>query len=440
MSVALPEDPAREDLILARPTLWVNPNLASNAINEHTLPVSSIQVAEAEANWSRLAPLLNAKFPELTETNGRIGSSLIEAEKLRESLGYGDPKYGRIFVKSDGELPIAGSIKARGGIYEVYMFAEQLARELKFLQPTGDLTLLASESAREMFGEYTISVGSTGNLGLSVGIAARSLGFKSVVHMSSDAKRWKVERLQRIGVHVVTHETDYTAAVEAARAEASQSRRIHFVDDERSRLLFFGYSAAARELEAQLEQISVRVDSNHPLFVYLPCGIGGAPGGLTFGLKAKFGDAMHCFFVEPVQSPCAIVHMMSGSENLVSVYDVGLSNRTEADGLAVPRMSAFVADTMKPMLSGVITVDDEDLFRWLWQAYSSQSVQLEPSATAGFAGPKMILGSERGQKYLIDHKLESKTSQATHILWTTGGALVPQEQFDVFLERGRAAQ
>ena len=316
------------------------------------------------------------------------------------------------------------------------MFAVRLGRESGLLDTDGDLLALASEPARALFGQHTIAVGSTGNLGLSVGIAARSLGFKAVVHMSADAKQWKVDRLTRMGAEVVRHKSDYTAAVDQARNNAAAEPAIYFVDDERSELLFFGYSAAAQELAAQLTEAGVVVDAGRPLFVYLPCGIGGAPGGVAYGLKAIFGDAVHCFFVEPVQSPCAMVQMMSGSDELVSVYDVGLTNRTEADGMAVARMSAFVAKVMKPLLSGIFTVEDDDLFRWLWQAHYSQGLQLEPSATASFAGPNFIVNSDQGQAYLSAHGLADKSALAAHVLWTTGGAFVPQELFDSFLERG----
>ncbi len=179
--------------------------------------------------------------------------------------------------------------------------------------PGGNITVLASTQARALFAQHTIAVGSTGNLGLSVGIAARALGFRAVVHMSSDAKQWKVERLTRLGVEVVQHKADYTTAVECARIDAEGDPTIYFVDDERTEMLFFGYSAAASELAAQLEAAGVTVDEEHPLFIYLPCGIGGAPGGAAYGLKAIFGDAAHAFFVEPVQSPCALVHILTRS-------------------------------------------------------------------------------------------------------------------------------
>ncbi len=436
MSVQLPNDPARDDVLAGRPALWLNPNLKANGIADQSLPIRAAQVKEAEENWQLLAPVLETCFPELKASKGRIQSKLIEAEDLRGALGYGTSEYGRVFVKADGDLPVAGSIKARGGVYEVFMHAKKMAEKRGILTPGGDITVLVGEQARALFAQHTIAVGSTGNLGLSVGIAARALGFRAVVHMSSDAKQWKVDRLTRLGVEVVQHKADYTTAVEHARIDAEGDPSIYFVDDERSEMLFFGYSAAASELAVQLKEQGVTIDEDHPLFIYLPCGIGGAPGGAAYGLKAIFGDAAHAFFVEPVQSPCAMFHMMSGSKELISVYDVGLTNRTEADGMAVARMSEFVADVMKPMLSGVFTVDDDDLFRWLWKAQTTQAIRLEPSATAGFAGPEFIVNSNQGRAYQEAHGLSNKLAQATHVIWTTGGAFVPEEQFKEFMARG----
>jgi D-serine dehydratase len=437
MTFQLPNDPARADVLAARPTLWTNQVYRDKAIGDGSLPLTPHQVDEAQANWARLAPLLEACFPELKATAGAIRSNLIELEALRDALGYGGAEFGRVFVKADNALPVAGSIKARGGVYEVFVFAEDLARREGLLRDGQDIRDLAGTEAKALFSRHTIAVGSTGNLGLSVGVAARALGFKATVHMSSDAKAWKVERLRRLGVEVVQHEADYTTAVENARLVAESDPAIYFVDDEQSRQLFLGYSVAALELAEQLRAQGIVVDAEHPLFLYLPCGIGGAPGGVTYGAKKVFGDFVHCFFVEPVQSPCALVHMMSGSDDLVSVYDVGLSNKTEADGMAVARMSAFVARVMRNMLAGIFTVDDASLFRWLLLAHETQGIRLEPSAAAGFAGPEFVVNHPQGRAFCERLDMTDHLSQATHIVWTTGGSFVPQEQFDTFLETAR---
>lgn len=438
MAITLPDDPARADLLAGRPTLWLNPGRRPGAITESGMKASPVRVKEAEAQWRRLAPLLEHCFPELEKSHGAIRSPLIEAGALRDALGYGGAEFGRIFIKADGELPVAGSIKARGGVFEVFSFAEQLAIRDGLIPEGGDILKLAGERARALFARHTIAVGSTGNLGLSVGIAARALHFKAVVHMSDDAKQWKVDRLTRLGVEVVKHKADFTTAVHEARAAAEKDASIYFVDDEKSEYLFYGYSGAASELAHQLEKAGVTVDAWHPLFVYLPCGIGGSPGGTTYGLKAIFGDDAHCFFVEPVQSPCAMAHMMSGAQDLVSVYDIGLTNRTEADGMAVGRMSAFVADVMRPLLSGIFTVEDDDLFRWIVTAWETQELKLEPSATAGFAGPRFIVREAAGRRYQQNAGIGARMKDATHVLWTTGGAFVPDDRFRSFLARGRA--
>ncbi len=438
MTIQLPNHPVRSDVLDARPTLWANPSYRPGAVNDATLPVRPEQVKDAQRNWQRLAPLLETCFPELKASGGAIRSELVDLGDLSAALGYDGQAFGRQFIKADGDLPVAGSIKARGGVYEVFTFAEQLAKQEGLLKEGDDIRRLAESDAREFFSRYTIAVGSTGNLGLSVGIAARALGFKATVHMSSDAKAWKVERLTRLGVQVVQHQADYTTAVENARIVAESDPSIYFVDDEQSQQLFLGYSVAALELADQLRAREIPVDAEHPLFIYLPCGIGGAPGGVAFGAKMVFGDHVHCFFVEPVQSPCALVQLMSESEDLVSVYDVGLTNKTEADGMAVARMSAFVATVMRNMLAGVFTVADDDVFRWLYLAHSALGMRLEPSATASFAGPEFVVNHPEGKKFCADVGIEKRLPKATHVLWTTGGSFVPEEQFEDFLAHAAA--
>lgn len=425
-----------DDVKKGKPVVWMNPDLKSFEEVEATLPLSGPDVLDADRNWSRLAPLLSQLFPELAHCEGRIESDLVDVSSMLEALGL-RADAGAILVKSDHSLPVAGSIKARGGIYEVCMHAWDLALRKGLLSATDDPILLTGEKCRAFFSSHGIAVGSTGNLGLSVGIAARALGFNAIVHMSSDAKKWKIDRLNNIGVDVVQHDADYGAAVDRARNVAELDPQTYFVDDERSELLFLGYSAAALHLKRQILDKGIVVDALHPLFIYLPCGIGGAPGGIAFGAKQVFGEHVHCFFVEPVQAPCALVQLMHGLDEPVSVYDFGLKNTTEADGMAVAQVSMFVARMMRNLVSGVITVQDDDLYRWLYLAKKHQNFQLEPSAASCFAGPICLNKSECGRKYVQDLGLDHGFENVSHVLWTTGGDLVPSESFEGFYMRGK---
>ncbi|KDP84525.1 MULTISPECIES: D-serine ammonia-lyase [Cupriavidus] len=425
------------------PLLWCNPARAdappaAQAAGERSISLADVEAAQAR--FARFAPLLPALFPELAETAGAIESPLLAVPAMQESLGL-PPGHGRLWVKADHSLPVAGSIKARGGIHEVLEFAENLALRHGLIGPgrcaPEDYLALAGPDARALFARYQVAVGSTGNLGLSIGVMASALGFRAAVHMSSDAKAWKKARLRNRGVEVVEHAGDYEEAVAAGRRQAQQDPFTYFVDDERSLSLLLGYSAAALHLRGQLEAHGIRADADHPLFVYLPCGVGGAPAGITFGMRQLLGPHVHCFFAEPTQSPCFLVQMMADGGN-PSVYDFGLSNRTEADGLAVPRASELAAAVMRPLLSGVFTVADDTLFAHLELAWRTQGLRIEPSAAAGFSGPRMLCESAAGRAYLARHQLETAMPQATHLVWTTGGLFVPPAEYQGFLDKAAA--
>jgi D-serine dehydratase len=399
------------------PLLWLNPALGS-ALPEGSPCAADID--EADARLVRCAGLMAHLFPELQSSAGLVESPLIRVEKLQQSMGNTTEPDAAWFIKSDHALPIAGSVKARGGFHEVLAFAEKLALEHNVLAHDGDRRVLAGDAARELFAQYTVSVGSTGNLGLSIGVMAAALGFQSVVHMSTDAKAWKKDRLRNCGVQVVEHAGDYAEAVAAGRAQSLADPKGYFVDDENSLMLFLGYAVAARRLATQLAALNRPVDAAHPLFVYIPCGVGGAPGGITFGLKALFFEHVHCFFAEPVASPCMLVQLAAGETAPVSVYDLGLDNRTEADGLAVGQASHLVSPLMQSQVSGVFTVTDEQLYVHLHRVAQTEGVLLEPSAAAGFDGPRWLTRSDEGQAYLRQQGLERHMASATQVLAAQG--------------------
>ena len=442
-----------EQLRRRTPLLWLNPLYRPEVRSTGVMGLDEASLRDAEARWARFAPLLERLFPELSASRGIIESPLVEAPRFRGVLAerHGTNVAGRLFVKCDADLPVAGSIKARGGIYGVLCFAEQVAVKEGLIPdpqetsetrdrphfrppkmgpvPSFAYTVLAEPRAREVFSRYELSVGSTGNLGMSIGIMGAALGFKVSVHMSREAKQWKKDRLRSLGVRVVEHASDYTAACVEARKIAAANPRNHFIDDENSVELFLGYSVAALRTAEQLRQAGVVPDEKRPLFVYLPCGVGGAPGGITFGLKQVFGPAVHTFFAEPVGAPCMTLGMMTRRHAAVSIYDEGLALDTQADGLAVSRPSHFVGQLMEAILAGCYTLTDERMYRAVAELHESEGLKVELSAAAGCAGPERLLSSPPGKDFLRLRGLEDKLAGATHVIWTTGGRFLPPEEF-----------
>lgn len=408
---------------------WRNPKKLSWEESKGILPVTASEVEDAKARLARFAPFIQKCFPETKESGGVIESELVPIEKMKDLLNreFGGTIEGTLLLKKDSHLAVAGSVKARGGIYEVLKHTEDLALEAGLITVEDDYSKLASEECRKYFSQYTIQVGSTGNLGLSIGIASAAVGYRVVVHMSADARQWKKDLLRSHGVTVIEYESDYSEAVKQGRKESDADPKSYFVDDENSKNLFLGYAVAAGRLKDQLIGQGICIDEEHPLFLYIPCGVGGAPGGVTYGAKEIWGDNVHVFFVEPVEAPCMILGMATGLHHEISVQEIGLTGQTHADGLAVGRPSGFVGKVMDPILSGEFTVHDKWLYEYMRALIKSENIFIEPSSCAAFEGPLKLNQHEETRGYLQEHGLLEKLPNAVHIAWATGGRLVPEE-------------
>lgn len=395
-------------------TFWLNDKYKSFNDIKNNLPISYEDVLDAEERLERFFPYLKKVFPDVID--GVIESPITKIDNMKNIIekNYGEQIIGNLLLKRDDLLPIAGSIKARGGIYEVLKYAEELAVKNNLIKKGEDYSVFSESRFKEFFSNFTIQVGSTGNLGLSIGIISARLGFNVIVHMSSDAKKWKKQMLISNGVKVVEYSSDYSKAVEEGRELSNRDPKSYFIDDENSKDLFLGYAVGGMRVKKQLEKMNIFINKENPLYVYLPCGVGGGPGGITYGLKLAYGDDVQCYFAEPTHSPAMLLGLATGLHDKISVQDIGLDNKTIADGLAVGRPSSFVGKIMENLISGVFTIDDSKLFRFLADLVDSENIFVEPSATAGLLGP--ILLSKRN----IQEK-------AVHLCWSTGGSLVPQD-------------
>lgn len=428
--------PLVRDLVDLKEVVWFNPNVTSTDQGLPYVGLTQNDVMDAQARLQRFAPYLMKAFPETASTEGIIESAVVDIPQMKEALEkrYNTLIEGQLRLKKDSHLPISGSIKARGGIYEVLTHAEKLAIEAGLLTTEDNYEKLFSDEFRKFFSQYSIAVGSTGNLGMSIGIMSAKLGFSVSVHMSADARQWKKDKLRAHGVNVVEYEQDYSIAVEQGRKEAEKNPRCFFIDDENSKTLFLGYAVAGLRLKHQFETLNIPVDSEHPLFVYLPCGVGGRPGGVAFGLKLAFGDAVHCLFAEPTHSPCMLLGVYTQLHDGISVQEVGIDNITAADGLAVGRASGFVGRAMERLIDGYYTIDDQELYNLLSLLNKEEGIQLEPSALAGMTGAIHV---SQAKDYLQGLSLDSqKMHNATHLVWATGGGMVPTDEMQKYLAQG----
>jgi D-serine dehydratase len=323
-------------------------------------------------------------------------------------------------------------------LYEVFAFAERKAAELKG-KALGEYALEENgiHELAQFLSAFEVVVGSTGNLGLSVGLSGSALGMNTTVHMSNDAKQWKKALLRKRGANVVEHEGLYESAVAEGRRAASLDDCAHFIDDETSETLFLGYACAAHELQAQLTEAGV--DETAPLVVYLPCGVGGAPAGVCWGLKQIFGDRVHVFFAEPTHAPCVTLSLCTGRGAEIAVGDIGIDGKTEADGLAVGRASSLCCAMVAKLIDGCFTVEDPTLFSQLATLVAAEGEEefIEPSCCAALEGPAALrreaVSGLSGPSPLCAELLE----HGVHIFWATGGALVPKAERAEFIKKGR---
>ncbi len=107
-------------------------------------------------------------------------------------------------------------------------------------------------------------------------------------------------------------------------------------------------------------------------------------------------------------------------QDKISIEDIGLTNKTIADGLTVGRPSGFVGKTLNKVIDGCYTCQDAYLNKLLKEFYFTEGVFLEPSAVIGMKGVELIQNSS----YFKNNDITPNS--VTYIIWRTGGSLIPE--------------
>jgi len=86
------------------------------------------------------------------------------------------------------------------------------------------------------------------------------------------------------------------------------------------------------------------------------------------------------------------------------------------------------------MLDGYYTLSDEEMFALLYLMQSTQGIALEPSALAGAPGFARVLQDRAyRQRVGLDG---AGCANATHLIWATGGGMVPEAEMDKYIVAG----
>ena len=97
---------------------WINPDKTDFETCMVGAELTMADIEDAEARLQRFAPFIMKCFPETVQQGGIIESALTPIPEMHRRINekYGSALPGKLLLKQDSHLAIAGSVKARGGI------------------------------------------------------------------------------------------------------------------------------------------------------------------------------------------------------------------------------------------------------------------------------------------------------------------------------------
>lgn len=287
-----------------------------------------VNVADIEAAAARLRDI-------------SVHTPLLENAELDRLAG------GKVLIKPEC-LQVTGSFKIRGAYNR--------------------LSQLTSEQASN-----GVVAWSSGNHAQGVAAAGAMLGIQTTIVMPEDAPRAKLENTKRLGGEVITYDR-YTGDREALARQIASERNAELVPSYEHEHIIAGQGTVGLELADDAIKMGLPPDQ-----VLIPCGGGGLSSGSALALKSRLsGTAIHA--VEPADFDDTARSFATGER--VRIDD---SARSICDALQTPMPGELTFEINKTLLSGVLTVTDEEVCAAIRFAFKNLKLVVEPGGAVALA-------------------------------------------------------
>ncbi|HZS08199.1 MAG TPA: threonine/serine dehydratase [Blastocatellia bacterium] len=209
---------------------------------------------------------------------------------------------------------------------------------------------------------------SAGNFGQAMAWACRKKGLPLTVFAGTHANHLKVERMRKLGAHVILHGEDFDAAkLEARRVASEQGAR--FVEDSLDIETLEGAGTMGLELLAFPEPLDA---------LLIALGNGAMLNGVARVMKAR-SPRTRIIAVQAAGAPAMIESWRAGR---LIAHD---QTHTIADGIAVRVPVPQALEDMRGLVDDAILVREETIIEGIRLLCRHAGVVTEPSGAVGIA-------------------------------------------------------
>ena len=227
---------------------------------------------------------------------------------------------------------------------------------------------------------------SSGNHAQGVAAAGVMLGIRTTIVMPEDAPRAKLENTERLGGEVVRYDR-YTGDREAIARQIAAESNAELVPSYDHEHIIAGQGTVGLELADDANAMGLPPDQ-----VLIPCGGGGLSSGSALALRARLPE-VDVYAVEPADFDDTARSF--ATNNRVRIDDTA---RSICDALQTPMPGELTFEINKRLLSGVLTVTDEEVRTAIRFAFKNLKLVVEPGGAVALAA---VLSGKLDTKGLI---------------------------------------